>query len=164
MVKDELDNAYELVRKGDSVSAFKVCERLLLEHPQEKIKILRQRSHMNAYITNIENALSDRLEVISLGLCEPQDMFFAGVYSLELRKYSDAIELFSNSIENCGKIKNNHYLEESYLLRAYANLGVKNLEHVSKDCMHVGDDIEYFIEGDGPISKKRLLSFISKQT
>ncbi len=162
MVKGDLENAYALVKKGNSNAAIDICDRLLREHPDAKIEILRKRSHINAYINNLDSALSDRLEVITIGSDNVQDYFFAGVYSLELHKYNESIGLFGTSIVQSEQDNDFRYLEESYLLRAYAYLGVGKLKRALNDCEHVREDIEYFIEGDGPISTKRLVSYISK--
>lgn len=164
MVEDDLDNAYALAKDGDTASAFDICDRLLKEHSEDKINILRKRSHINAYVNDLDNALSDRLEVIALGSKSPQDYFFAGVYSSELRKYDEAIELLGSSIAHSEAANDQRYLAESYLLRAYACIGVGKFNEALSDCDNVADDVEYFIEGDGPVSKKRLVSYISKKS
>lgn len=160
MLKNELENAYAIAKKGDSVSALEICERLIAIYPEDKAEILRKMSHINAFANNIDDALSDRLEVIKYGSDSPQDYFFAGVFSLETQKYKEAIDLFSSAITLCIDANDKYYLEESYLLRAYAYVGINQYEKVLDDCVHVSDDIEYHIEGDGPITKKRLVSYV----
>ncbi len=162
MIKDTLNKAFSLVKKGDVSEAFDIFERLLIEHPKSIIDILRKRSHSNAYLDNIDRALADRLEVISIDPNSVQDHFFAGVYSLELVKYEEAIDRFCSAIFYGGNDSKNTYMQESYLLRAYADLGLGMTKKALSDCDQVENDIEYFIEGEGVISKSRLVTYMSR--
>ncbi len=163
MIKNELDNAYKLATKGKTEDAFNICEQLLREHVDEKVLILRQRAHIYAYLNNLTEALSDRLEIISIGTTSPQDYFFSGVYSLELSKCNEAISLFGESLRLGMSVNGKSYKEESFLLRAYSYLCVGEFDNALEDCNHIGDDVEYFIESDGPISKKRLVTYIESK-
>ncbi len=161
MIKDTLNKAFALVKKGDVHEAFAIFDQLLIEYPKSKIEILRNRSHSNAYLDNIDCALDDRLEIILIDPNNVQDHFFAGVYSLELKKYKEAVDLFCSAISYGEHEGGNTYMQESYLLRAYAYLGLDMTEKALNDCSRVKADIEYFIEAEGVISKSRLVSYMS---
>lgn len=162
MIKKELDNAFEIAKKGNSKEAFSICSRLLHEYINDKILILRYRSHISAYLNNLEDALADRLEIISIGTTNPQDYFFSGVFSLELSKYINAVSLFGESINLAENFNDKNYLEESFLLRGYAYLCIGDVDNAQNDCRLAGENVEYYIENDGPISTKRLVSYIKK--
>ena len=90
------------------------------------------------------------------------DLYLAGELALDLGLYQEAIGFMNRVIEISNSEKDFWYLEEAYVVRAYAWLKMGRHDLTQDDLTHIDDDAQVFWLKNHPvIDKKTLLSFMA---
>ena len=162
-LKKILNDAHWVSKRGNYLGALEICDNLLMKYTESTCHILRARSHIHAYHENIKEALSDRKKIISLGIGDIQDYYFAANYAIELQLFPTAIILLDDAVELSKETTETAYISDIYLLRAFSHLQVGEFLKARYDCNKIEDKSEILVEEYGFISKEELLRKIKKQ-
>lgn len=117
--------------------------------------LLRKRSHIHSLLGDYQQAIDDRLALISEAQ-EEADIFFASLYLIRAEKFKDAYRTVNMGIAELPDTRT-PYTDELIFLRAYILVKLELYQEAIEACNHIKDGMKMWISNfKMPTSKDEL--------
>ena len=163
-MKIPIDKAVEridkLVKGGQLKQAGILATRLILEHSSEP-RAWRERAFVKRLQDRHGEAIADMTKAIALNEFRLlDDMFTRGVSWFKMRRYKDAVDDFTRTIELSVFFKTESHRIQAYFFRADCYISLNKFIEAQADCEHVPEEFKTWT--DKLKSKKDILAACSK--
>lgn len=140
----EIQRLDSLIKNRHYDEALELCNLLLEEKSTRGYRdFLRKRSHIHSLLGDYQQAIDDRLELISEAQ-EEADVFFASLYLIRAEKIKDAYRAVNMGI---AELPDTHtpYTDELIFLRAYTLVKLELYQEAIEACSHIKDGMRMWV-------------------
>lgn len=147
--------AYEFAKKGQYENALSICK-WLLDEPSTRVAGLRRRASVLEHCENIEMAIEDLEEILSLGVNEPADMYQLGLLYLQVDRDIEAEAVLGKAVLVSLDKGFAYYLNSCRLLLAEALLRQRKASKALTELAQIPQGFSVYVYGSGNRTQQEM--------
>lgn len=147
-VKKELRELDKLLLSGSYDLALNYCSKLidLYQNTEHQYDVFRKRSFLYEAKKDLQSAYLERLEILDSNYKKIEDYFFAAVYGVRLKKYTEVIPLIAKGIAICEESSDHYYLDEIKLISALIMVRLNEFSSAEMIVSGIENNIKVWID------------------
>ena len=145
-IETALTDLRTLARGSSSHHMLELCTDTLAEFP-DSFEVYYHRAHAKLCLGDTLGAVADITDAIRCNGKDPALYYFRGLWKLELSRFSEALDDFSQAISRDAEARSEHYTEPCRMASAVAHLHLEQFDDALRASEGVDAGRKSFFDG-----------------